>query len=127
MDQCGNVVIRCEALGVKVIKQLPSRQLRDLEESGYFGCSVDELMKLVDETQQVIEYSQQLESKSQQLQTTARQLRDANERLRKDSSHGNAANRDTIEDPDRIFPGQSIKLPAIDVDGDGDLDDPTGG
>ncbi len=37
------------------------------------------------------------------------------------------ANRDTIEDPDRIFPGQSIKLPAIDVDGDGDLDDPTGG
>ena len=37
------------------------------------------------------------------------------------------ANRDTIEDPDRIFPGQTIKLPAIDVDGDGDLDDPTGG
>ena len=37
------------------------------------------------------------------------------------------ANRDTIEDPDRIFPGQTIKLPAIDVDCDGDLDDPTGG
>jgi nucleoid-associated protein YgaU len=35
------------------------------------------------------------------------------------------ANRDTIEDPDRIFPGQTIKLPAIDIDGDGDLDDPT--
>lgn len=37
------------------------------------------------------------------------------------------ANRDAIEDPDRIFPGQTIKLPAIDVDGDGDPDDPTGG
>ena len=37
------------------------------------------------------------------------------------------ANRDVIDDPDRIFPGQTIKLPAIDVDGDGDLDDPTGG
>jgi nucleoid-associated protein YgaU len=37
------------------------------------------------------------------------------------------ANRDTIQDPDRIFPGQTIKLPAIDVDGDGDLDDPTAG
>ncbi len=37
------------------------------------------------------------------------------------------ANRDTIKDPDRIFPGQTIKLPAIDVDGDGDLDDPTAG
>ncbi len=37
------------------------------------------------------------------------------------------ANRDTIEDPDRIFPGQTIKLPAIDVDGDGDLDDPADG
>ena len=35
------------------------------------------------------------------------------------------ANRDTIEDPDRISPGQTIKLPAIDVDGDGDLDDPS--
>ncbi len=37
------------------------------------------------------------------------------------------ANRDTIEDPDRIFPGQTIKLPAIDVDGDGDPDDPADG
>ena len=35
------------------------------------------------------------------------------------------ANRDTIEDPDRIFPGQVIRLPAIDGDGDGDLDDPS--
>ena len=35
------------------------------------------------------------------------------------------ANRDTIEDPDRIFRGQTIKLPAIDGDGDGDLDDPS--
>lgn len=35
------------------------------------------------------------------------------------------ANRDIIEDPDRIFPGQTIRLPAIDVDGDGDLDDPS--
>jgi len=35
------------------------------------------------------------------------------------------ANRDTIEDPDRIFPGQTIRLPAIDIDGDGDLDDPS--
>ena len=26
---------------------------------------------------------------------------------------------------DRIFPGQVIRLPAIDVDGDGDLDDPS--
>ena len=37
------------------------------------------------------------------------------------------ANRDVIEDADRIFPGQTIKLPAIDVDGDGDLDDPHAG
>ena len=37
------------------------------------------------------------------------------------------ANRDTIEDPDRVFPGQTIKLPAIDVDADGDLDDPSAG
>lgn len=35
------------------------------------------------------------------------------------------ANRDTIENPDRIFPGQTIRLPAIDIDGDGDLDDPS--
>ncbi len=34
------------------------------------------------------------------------------------------ANRDTIDNPDRIFPGQTIKLPAIDVDGDGTPDDP---
>ena len=37
------------------------------------------------------------------------------------------ANRDTIEYPDRIFPGQTIHLPAIDVDADGDLDDPSAG
>lgn len=34
------------------------------------------------------------------------------------------ANREAIPDPDRIFPGQTIVLPAIDTDGDGDLDDP---
>ncbi len=28
------------------------------------------------------------------------------------------ANRDTIDDPDRIFPGQVIKIPALDADGD---------
>lgn len=33
------------------------------------------------------------------------------------------ANRDTIENPDLIYPGQSIKLPAIDTDGDGDSGD----
>ena len=32
------------------------------------------------------------------------------------------ANRDQIDDPDKIFPGQVLKIPAIDVDGDGDLD-----
>lgn len=32
------------------------------------------------------------------------------------------ANRDQIKDPDKIFPGQVLKIPAIDVDGDGDLD-----
>jgi nucleoid-associated protein YgaU len=32
------------------------------------------------------------------------------------------ANRDQIDDPDRIFPGQVLKIPAIDTDGDGDLD-----
>ena len=32
------------------------------------------------------------------------------------------ANRDQIDDPDRIFPGQVLKIPAIDLDGDGDLD-----
>jgi nucleoid-associated protein YgaU len=35
------------------------------------------------------------------------------------------ANRDVIDNPDKIFPGQTIKLPQIDVDGDGDLDDPS--
>lgn len=35
------------------------------------------------------------------------------------------ANRDEIEDPDRIFPGQVIRLPAIDTDGDGSPDDPS--
>jgi nucleoid-associated protein YgaU len=34
------------------------------------------------------------------------------------------ANRDVLKDPDKIFPGQVLKLPAIDVDGDGDLDEP---
>lgn len=34
------------------------------------------------------------------------------------------ANRDTIDNPDRIFPGQTIKLPAIDINGDGTPDDP---
>ena len=32
------------------------------------------------------------------------------------------ANRDLLDDPDKIFPGQVLKIPAIDVDGDGDLD-----
>ena len=32
------------------------------------------------------------------------------------------ANRDQIDDPDKIFPGQVLKIPAIDVDGDGDTD-----
>ena len=32
------------------------------------------------------------------------------------------ANRDTIENPDLIYPGQTIKLPAIDTDGDGEPD-----
>lgn len=35
------------------------------------------------------------------------------------------ANRDQLKDPDRIFPGQTIKLPAIDTDGDGNPDDPS--
>ena len=34
------------------------------------------------------------------------------------------ANSDTIDNPDRIFPGQTIVLPAIDTDGDGTPDDP---
>lgn len=32
------------------------------------------------------------------------------------------ANRDQIDDPDMIHPGQVLKIPAIDLDGDGDLD-----
>ncbi|MCY7353757.1 MAG: LysM peptidoglycan-binding domain-containing protein [Lysobacter sp.] len=32
------------------------------------------------------------------------------------------ANRDQIDDPDLIHPGQILKIPAIDLDGDGDLD-----
>lgn len=32
------------------------------------------------------------------------------------------ANRDQIENPDKIFPGQVLRIPAIDVDGDGDTD-----
>ena len=34
------------------------------------------------------------------------------------------ANRDLLDDPDKIQPGQVLTLPAIDLDGDGDLDDP---
>lgn len=34
------------------------------------------------------------------------------------------ANSAEIENPDRIFPGQVITLPAIDTDGDGTPDDP---
>jgi nucleoid-associated protein YgaU len=37
------------------------------------------------------------------------------------------ANRDTIDNADKIYPGQTIKLPQIDTDGDGDLDDPSAG
>jgi nucleoid-associated protein YgaU len=37
------------------------------------------------------------------------------------------ANRDTIENADKILPGQVIKLPQIDVDGDGEPDDPNVG
>lgn len=32
------------------------------------------------------------------------------------------ANRDSIENPDLIYPGQTINLPAIDTDGDGTPD-----
>lgn len=35
------------------------------------------------------------------------------------------ANQDTLDNPDRIFPGQVIRLPAIDVDGDGTPDKPS--
>ena len=34
------------------------------------------------------------------------------------------ANRDAIPNPDLIHPGQTIVLPAIDIDGDGDADEP---
>lgn len=34
------------------------------------------------------------------------------------------ANGDTLDNPDRIFPGQTIVLPAIDIDGDGTPDEP---
>jgi len=34
------------------------------------------------------------------------------------------ANRDLLDDPDKIQPGQVLTIPAIDLDGDGDLDDP---
>ncbi len=37
------------------------------------------------------------------------------------------ANRDVIDNADKIFPGQVIKLPAIDVDGDGTPDEPSAG
>ena len=33
------------------------------------------------------------------------------------------ANRDVLDDPDRIQPGQVLKIPAIDIDGDGDIDE----
>lgn len=32
------------------------------------------------------------------------------------------ANRDQIDDPDLIHPGQVLRIPAIDLDGDGDND-----
>ena len=34
------------------------------------------------------------------------------------------ANRDQLDDPDRIQPGQVLKIPAIDLDGDGEPDAP---
>jgi nucleoid-associated protein YgaU len=34
------------------------------------------------------------------------------------------ANRDQLDDPDRIQPGQVLKIPAIDLDGDGAPDAP---
>jgi len=33
------------------------------------------------------------------------------------------ANRDQLDDPDKIQPGQVLTIPAIDVDRDGDIDD----
>ncbi len=32
------------------------------------------------------------------------------------------ANRDQLDDPDLIHPGQVLRIPAIDLDGDGDVD-----
>jgi len=32
------------------------------------------------------------------------------------------ANRDQLDDPDLIQPGQVLQIPAIDLDGDGDVD-----
>jgi nucleoid-associated protein YgaU len=32
------------------------------------------------------------------------------------------ANRDQLQDPDKIMPGQVLRIPAIDLDGDGDTD-----
>jgi nucleoid-associated protein YgaU len=32
------------------------------------------------------------------------------------------ANRDILDDPDRIQPGQVLTIPALDIDGDGDTD-----
>ena len=34
------------------------------------------------------------------------------------------ANRDQLDDPDRIQPGQVLQIPAIDLDGDGQADAP---
>ena len=34
------------------------------------------------------------------------------------------ANRDQLDDPDRIQPGQVLQIPAIDLDGDGEPDAP---
>ena len=32
------------------------------------------------------------------------------------------ANRDQLSDPDKIMPGQVLRIPALDLDGDGDTD-----
>jgi nucleoid-associated protein YgaU len=32
------------------------------------------------------------------------------------------ANRDQLQDPDKIFPGQVLRIPALDLDKDGDAD-----
>ena len=34
------------------------------------------------------------------------------------------ANRDVLDDPDKIRPGQVLTIPAIDLDGDGEADEP---